>query len=157
MKDNPWKVFVVAAVSALVIYVVSFSWIQHRREMKGPWELQFNTDNRGVPSLIISQPVLNISNVTISFPEQHIEVTNLSEKIILDRPILKAPFGEVVFQDATFLPGTITYNFFGHGVELMPRVLIVDDLEISWVSATNIVITGERKFIPRPRKKPFLM
>jgi hypothetical protein len=34
--------------------------------------------------------------------------------------------------DSTFLPGTLTFQFFGHEIELLPRVLIIDHREYPW-------------------------
>lgn len=42
------------------------------------------------------------------------------------------PFGKCVFMDATFLPGTITFELFGHEIELLPRALIIDRQEHRW-------------------------
>jgi hypothetical protein len=36
--------------------------------------------------------------------------------------------------DTTFLPGTLTLQVFGHEIELLPRVLVVDLKEHSWHS-----------------------
>jgi hypothetical protein len=62
------------------------------------------------------------------------------------------PFGEVIFQDLTFLPGTVTFNFFGHEVELLPRTLIIDKQEHAWKTGEVISITGPGKFQPRESK-----
>ena len=55
------------------------------------------------------------------------------------------PFGQCVFVDSTFLPGTLTFEVFGHEIELLPRVLIIDREEHTWQS--NSIIT----LAPRPR------
>jgi hypothetical protein len=46
------------------------------------------------------------------------------------------PFGKIVFQDPTFLPGTLSMHLFDHKVELVPRVLFIDGKEYPW-NATN--------------------
>ena len=52
----------------------------------------------------------------------------------------KSRDGEIVFQDSTFLPGTLTLKLFGHMVEFLPRVMIIDRREVPWASnATTIV------------------
>jgi hypothetical protein len=48
------------------------------------------------------------------------------------------PFGELLYQDPTFLPGTVTMRLFGHVVELLPRVLTVDKKEYPWQSGAVI-------------------
>ncbi len=34
--------------------------------------------------------------------------------------------------DTTFLPGTVTFELFGHEIELLPRALIIDRQEHAW-------------------------
>jgi hypothetical protein len=36
--------------------------------------------------------------------------------------------------DPTFLPGTLTFRLFGHEIELLPRVLMLDHQEHLWRS-----------------------
>jgi hypothetical protein len=147
------KILIIGFLLALLLYAASFAWIQHNRESKGPWQIAFVSDAAGQPSVIISQSSLNIQNCKITFPEQHIDHTNLASEVSFDRPTTNAPFGEIVFQDPTFLPGSVTFNFWGHGIELMPRTLIIDKQEVPWSSNTNIVLQGEGKFERRPIKK----
>jgi hypothetical protein len=142
---------------ALALYIASFSWIQHKRDYKGPWRITFSSDAEGHPSVLIFEKNLGIENVRLTFSEEKISAPNFVHVLVYDRPMTNAPFGEVVFQDPTFLPGTITFNFWNHGVELMPRALVIDQQEIPWQSNTNIVISGPGKFERRPVKKPFIL
>ena len=50
------------------------------------------------------------------------------------------PFGRCVFMDTTFLPGTLTFQIFGHELELLPRVMILDHEERRWISGENAVV-----------------
>lgn len=123
-----------------------------KRDTKGPWQIVFLSEGNGRPYIIISQPQLSIQNCKITFADQKIERRNLIRSTFFDGPRTNAPFGKVVFQDATFLPGTVTFDFWGHGVELMPRALIIDKKEIPWVSNTNIVLRGQGILEPRKVK-----
>ncbi|MFN7138409.1 MAG: hypothetical protein ACK4UN_03615 [Limisphaerales bacterium] len=154
-QDGLGKPLIITFLLAVVLYVVSFAWIQHKRENKGPWIVEFQTDDQGVPSLLVNQPFLGISNQVITFADQALEERNLSEVVHFKGPIpaTNAPFGEVVFQDPTFLPGTIAFNFWTHGVELMPRTMIINKEEVNWNTQPNIVLVGEGKFERRPVKK----
>ena len=144
-----------AFVIALVVYFGMYRWIQHRREFRGPWEVTFRTDATGTPSLHIKQPALSIADQTIVISDQKASQTNIDVTLRFDKPMMtNAPFGEVVFQDPTFLPGTITFNLWEHGVELMPRTMVIDQKEIAWHSQTNLVLSGPGKFVRRPVKKP---
>ena len=130
-SDGILRHVAIAFVIALIFYFASFGWIQHRRAFRGPWEIDFATDSGGHPSLDISQPYLNITQ-KIAFPRQKIAGTNLSVPVRFPEAVIKLPFGEMIFQDPTFLPGTVTMRQFGHEIELLPRVLIIDKKEIPW-------------------------
>ena len=156
-RDSLAKPLIITFAIALALYVVSFGWIQHKREHKGPWVVEFRTDNEGRPELLISQEALKITNQIIRFSDRRLEQTNFSEVVHFDRPITNAPFGEVAFQDPTFLPGTVAFNFWTHGVELMPRTMIINKEEVRWHTRTNIDLSGEGKFERRTSRKPFIL
>jgi hypothetical protein len=146
------KILITAFVFALVIYVLMFSFIQNRRTRKGPWRITFQSDANGRPALMIEQTRLNISQ-KIVFANEQIAEKNLEQLRVFEDPNqTNAPFGEVVFQDLTFLPGTVTFNFFGHGVEVIPRVLTIDKQEHPWKNGETITVTGKGKFTPRPKQ-----
>jgi hypothetical protein len=130
-SDGAIRHFAIAFTIAIVLYIASFGWIQHRRVFKGPWEITFATDAAGQPSLLISEPMLKISQ-TIAFPGRKIAPANLARVERFEEAVTNLPFGEMIFQDPTFLPGTVTMRQFGHEIELLPRVLIIDKKEIPW-------------------------
>jgi hypothetical protein len=138
-SDGVIKHVAFAFVIAVVLYIVSFGWIEHRRVFRGPWEITFATDGAGQPSLLISQPALNISQ-KIDFPGQKIAATNLHQVEHFEEAVATLPFGEMIFQDPTFLPGTVTMRLFGHEIELLPRVLIVDKKEIPWSTGQAVEV-----------------
>jgi hypothetical protein len=130
------KHFLAALAIAVVFYFVCFSWIEHKREAKGPWQITFQSDAAGVPALHISESKLDISQ-SVRFP--HGKTTpNLSRTVTFAHDTPDLPFGEMVFQDPTFLPGTVTMRLFGHEIELLPRVLTIDKKEYAWHSANGI-------------------
>ena len=143
--DNPAKQFILAFLLALVIYIAFYWVIQHRRVRKGPWEISFIANSDGAPALIVNQPKLAITNVQITFAGEHPATSN-------DGPVtlrfsqpqqvpFDVPFGKCIFADLTFLPGTVTFsNIFGHEIELLPRVLIIDYEEHAWHSDSAIVV-----------------
>ena len=156
-SDGLFKILGLGFLLALMLYIVSFKWIQHQREYKGPWRVVFSSDNSSIPYLLVSQSTLKIEDHKITFENQKAPRPNLARVVYFNNPTTNAPFGEIVFQDPTFLPGTITFNFWGHEVELMPRTLIIDKKEIPWHSDTNIVVSGEGKFQRKPVKKPAIL
>ena len=128
-------------LAALFFYISAFSWIEHRRVAKGPWEMDFISDAAGRPSLRISQPALRLS-AKLSFPDNQAGRSNLFETVRFSAAITNLPFGEMLFQDPLYLPGTVTMRLFGHQVEVIPRTLIIDHLERGWGSGAEIVVRG---------------
>ena len=64
---------------------------------------------------------------------------------------LGSAFSFNIMADMTFLPGVITFNLFGHEVELLPRALIVNKKDIPWSSAANVVLRPEAKPATPPK------
>ena len=162
--EGPAKHFILAFLLALVGYVLFYQSIEHRRTRKGPWQVTFTHSATGVPAIAIDQPRLAITNVQISFPEASLPATNSSSAFAFDparlespvtnyqsrittllfdqpRPVpFEVPFGRCVFMDTTFLPGTITFELFGHEIELLPRALIIDRQDHPWQPGTAITL-----------------
>ena len=124
---------------ALVVYAIFYTGIERRRTRLGPWQVTITNDVSGAAEILINQPKLAITNWRITFPGE----TNLSasSQLIFDQPKpvpYDVPFGQCVFMDTTFLPGTIVFDLFGHEIQLIPRVLTIDKKEISW-SSTHLI------------------
>jgi hypothetical protein len=134
----------IAAALALVFYCAAFSWIEHRRVAKGPWEIAFMSDGAGRPSLRISQPALKISE-RLSFPDDQVARPNLAEVVSFREVTTNLPFGEMLLQDPLYLPGTITMRIFGHRIEVLPRTLVVDQQERAWKAGEEIVLRAAGK------------
>jgi hypothetical protein len=143
-SDKPLKHFGLALLIALVVYFGAYTWIEHRRNRNGPWQVTFTNQASGDPSIVINEPALRITNVQLVFVNTG-PVTNSSEKLSFAQPRrvpYAVPFGQCVFMDTTFLPGTLTLEIFGHQVELLPRVLVIDRKEYPWHSNTNISLVA---------------
>jgi hypothetical protein len=138
-SDGLLKHLAICLVIAVVFYVTAFGWIQYRRTAKGSWVADFRADAAGTPALLISQTNLNISE-TIVFAGQTVHAANFPRTIVFGQTPPNLPFGELIFQDPTFLPGTVTMRQFGHVVELLPRVLTVDKKEYPWQSGAVIQV-----------------
>lgn len=152
--DGLFKILATGFLLALVLYLGAFKWIDYQREHKGPWIIEFTTDSNGVPSLTVSQAFLKIPPHRLTFPETTVTETNYQRSIKFDHAVSKVPFGELVFQDPLYLPGSAVFNFWGHEVQIIPRTLIVDRKEIPWNSTTNMTVTGEGKYQPpQPKAK----
>ena len=143
-------------IIVLGLYLGVFYGLEYWNQRNGPWEVLFTSDELGNPSVIVSEPRLRISNAKVAFSGERVE-TNLSKKVLFSHPSvtlpLKMPFGEVIYEDLRTLPGVVTFNFFGHEVELLPRVLIVNKREIPWKPDTVINLAGTNK-LAHPPKPP---
>ena len=116
--------------AVVVLYFGAFYGLEYARHRKGPWEIVFQTDANGNPSLTIVQPALGLRDVSIVVHGE--KATNALARVSFDRPLRPVPFGQVIYEDLTFLPGVVTLDLFGHEVELLPRTLIANKKEIAW-------------------------
>jgi hypothetical protein len=140
-SDNPLKHFALAFLLAAVCYSVFYRGIEHRRTHKGPWEVTFTHGADGAPAVVVNQPALAITNFEILFSEATSVLGNGMSKTIffsVPKPVpFDVPFGKCLFMDTTFLPGTVTFQMFGHEIEFLPRVLLIDRQEHPWLSETT--------------------
>jgi hypothetical protein len=142
-RERLWRHLAAAAALALVFYVAGFWWIEHRRAAKGPWRIRFEADAAGPPSLQISQPTLRISE-RVDFPGDKAGRTNMAEVVEFKEATTNLPFGEMLMQDALYLPGTITLRLGGHRIEVLPRTLIIDKQEHPWKTGDTLVVEGKK-------------
>lgn len=140
-------------VGVALFYFATFYGMEYLRGRKGPWELDFQPHHPGAPALVISEPALGVKDVTILFHGE--SATNASGVIRFDR-VERAPgFGRLLFHDLTFLPGVLTFDFFGHEIELLPRVLVVNKREIPWRPGETIDLwpTNKPAQPPQPPRR----
>lgn len=141
-SDNLLRHLVIPFGIAVLVYAISYTWIEHRRTRKGPWEVTFSNDASGAPTLVINQPALAITNLQITFPGET-NRTNASLSFRQPQQVpWDLPYGKCVFMDTTFLPGTIAIDLFGHEIQLIPRVLTIDQKNVPWESGKTIVVTS---------------
>lgn len=134
-SDRLIKHLAIPAAIALVIYAVAYTGIEHLRYRKGPWLVSFSRD-ADMPALRIDQAALGITNVVIGFlgepaPTHTVAAWDFSRPREVPYDV---PFGECVFMDTTFLPGTVVFEMFGHEIQLLPRALTIDKRETAWQS-----------------------
>ena len=142
-SDGALKHFVLAFLLALVCYALFYYSIEHRRTRKGPWEVTFTNNLAGAPVLVVNQHRLAITNYQITFADQSVPSTNAIGTLLFSQPQpvpYPVPFGKCVFMDTTFLPGTVTFQLYGHEIELLPRALIIDRQEHPWLSDNPITL-----------------
>ena len=148
------KHILMAFLLALACYIIFYQMIEHRRTRNGPWQVTFTASAAGVPVIVINEPKLAVTNVQISFAGQTLPATNYPIALVLGQPKpvpYEVPFGSCVFMDTTFLPGTVTFQFFGHEIELLPRVLVIDRQEHLWRPDTTIALPQRQAAIVKAK------
>ena len=155
-SKGPVKHFIVAFMLAVVGYAAFYLGIEHWRARKGPWQVTFTHSSANTPVITIDQPGLAISNVQIIFTLENLPASNTpgtfpadpshpnspgtnhsspATTLLFAQPRsvpYEVPFGRCVFLDLSSLPGTVTFDLFGHEIQLLPRVLIIDRQEYPW-------------------------
>ncbi len=131
------KHFALAFLLAALCYVVFNRNITDRRLRNGPWQVTFTTNaTNNTPLLVINQPKLAITNVEINFVDEVNLLTN-PVKMTFRQPEpvpYPVPFGQCIAMDTRYLPGAVTFQLFGHTIELRPRALAIDTQEHPWSS-----------------------
>jgi hypothetical protein len=153
-SEGPLKHFLLAFLLAVVCYAVLYQFIEHRRTRRGPWEVTFTNTPPDIPTIIINQPRLTITNVQVRFVDRSPAVpltTNLGTFVFSQaQPVpFDVSFGRCVLLDTTFLPGTVTLQLFGHEIELLPRVLVIDHQEHPWTPNDRITLHPRQGESPR--------
>jgi hypothetical protein len=136
----------------LAAYLLVFYGLEHLRQRGGPWEVEFRANTPGEPTVVVAQPGKGLTGVTLVFHGE--STTNLPGRVAFGRVQTPVPFGKVIYEDLTFLPGVVTFDLFGHEIELLPRTLLANKREIPWQSGTTIELwpTNKPAEPPRPPK-----
>jgi len=142
-SDNLFRHLAIPFGIAVLVYIVFYAGIEDRRTRKGPWQVTFTNDASGAPALLIDQTNLALTNILITFPGETNRAPGTSLVFRQPQPVpYEMPFGQCVFMDTTFLPGTIVFDLFGHEIQLIPRVLTIDKKEMPWESGKTIAVNG---------------
>lgn len=150
IRDEKFKLIGIPLVGALIIYFGGYYGLEHLRHRRGPWQVEFTITN-GMPELVINQPFLEITNVTLRLDGEPLPAGLTNSTVYFADPLdtpFPTPEGRVIFEDLTFLPGTVTFDLDGHGVELLPRTLIVNGREHAWKSGDVITLEPGEKTHP---------
>ena len=148
-----WKTVVATFVVATVFYVLAYGWMRQRQTGKGPWQATFSTNATGLPQLVISEPQLGISNVTVQFPGERLAATNGTGHVSFAKPQMPVPFCEVIYDDLMFQPGIVTLDCFGHLVEMAPRTLGLNGVGLGWTNGAVHTLSPTNKMTAEARKK----
>ena len=163
-RDNMLPFVVGMFVIAIVVYAIFYSTDQTLRSKDGGWEITFTTNQMGTPMLELSLPSKGIENCSVVFdgetvpPDFEPVTTNLVTPVHLP---VAVPFGQWFYADLTYLPGVVTFNFFGedgnatgrrHEVELLQLGLVVNREKHEWKPALKIEVSPkDKKDWPEPK------
>jgi len=147
-----WKSVVLTFVGAVIFYALAWSWLNKWQTGTGPWEVSFSTNSTGVPQLIIAQPSLRISNITVLFEGETLAATNGTGLVAFHKPKTQTPFGRVIYDDLMFQPGSVAVDCFGHVVEMIPSALILNSISNGWRNASTYSLFPTNKLPDEVRK-----
>lgn len=148
MREGALKHFGIAFLLAVVFYAVSYWALEAFRPSRGPWIVTFKT-GLATPEIVVNQHRLGITNVGLTFTGGR-GGTNEPQSVTLlfneAKPTpFPLPFGTCIFLDTTFLPGTVTMRMFGHEIELLPHVLVIDHREHHWNSGAIVQLPAKTR------------
>jgi len=147
------KAIAITFVIALVFYLAAYSWMHKQQTGKGPWQVSFTTNSAGVPQLIIAQPALGISNITVQFSGEQLATTNRTGAVAFDKPRQPTPFGRVAYDDLMFQPGDVALDCFGHIVEMVPSALGLNSVRFGCTNNSVYSLAATNKLSDAARKK----
>jgi hypothetical protein len=145
----PVKSAILVFAVVVVLYAAAYWGIERWRNYQGPWQVTFQVEAQS-PVLAVAQPHLGIADVRLVFRGETVGESNLPAHVTFDRPLQRAAFGRVIYEDLTSLPGIVTFNLFDHAVELMPRTLVVNGREVPWRRGLTLELWPTNK----PPEKP---
>ena len=145
-SDNILKHAAIVFCIAVAGYAIFYFADNQLRARKGPWEVSFFSTN-DAPAIEINQPSLGIEKVQIIFEGETLANAQPG-KIIFRQPKQLLPFGKTKFEDLTYLPGSVAFDFFGHEVELLPRTLYLNKTEHPWKSGQVFTLKPGEKLPP---------
>jgi hypothetical protein len=143
--DGIFKHVILVFLIALAGYIGLYSCDRHLRLRKGPWQVTFASTGTGEPSITVSQNTLGIEQVRIVIAGEQQRTNGLPKTVLVDVPRKPVPFGKIIFDDLMYLPGTVVFDLFGHEVELLPRVLVVNGREHAWTSTPELRLMPDEK------------
>lgn len=147
------KAVLVVFVLAAGFYFASFFGIEYLRRRGGPWEASFGATESGDALVTVAQARRGLTGVRLVFHGER--PTNGMGEVRFDRVQRPVPFGRVLYEDLTFLPGVVTLDLFGHEVELLPRALIVNRQPVPWQNGMTVDLwpTNKPALPPQPPKR----
>lgn len=135
--DKLWRHLLTAFLIAVAVYAAAFFLIEKRRVVHTPWVVSYETAATGETIVEVRQESRGLGPATIKIPSPA-PVTPLTRTNVVfgnPQPVPRAmPVGTCVFEDLTFLPGTVVLRVHGVEIQMLPRALTVNTNEFSWAT-----------------------
>jgi hypothetical protein len=142
--DRLSRHLLVAFALAVILYVTGYWLIESRRILHTPWQVRFTAEPHTHSLLLtVAQQSLKLGPTQIRIPFSATNTLPAPAEFCFDqiRPVpFPVPGGQCVFQDATFMPGTVALEIAGVPVQLLPRILTVGTNEHSWVQTYPVEV-----------------
>ena len=141
--DRLSRHLLIGFVIALGIYITFFWFIEGRRAAQTPWIVWYEVDANGRAKLEISQKTLGLGPVEIRFAAATTNNTLARTQVTFlnPKPVPRSmPVGRCLFEDLTFLPGTVALNIANTDIQMLPRALTMGTNEFSWQKARIIEV-----------------
>ena len=141
--DRLARHLLIGFVIALGLYVTLFWFIENRRAAQTPWVVWYEVDATGHAKLEISQQSLGLGPVEIRFAATTTNATLARTQIVfgIPKPVPRPmPAGRCLFEDLTFLPGTVALNVARADIQMLPRALTIGTNEFPWRRARVIEV-----------------
>jgi hypothetical protein len=133
----------IAFLLALALYVAGFWFIESRRVAESPWVVGFQTAADGQIVIDVRQASLELGPVEICIDTTNKIGAVARQEMVFNTPKpvpFAVPGGRCVFQDATFLPGTIALEISGVAIQFLPRAFTIGTNEYAWTTNRCVLV-----------------
>ena len=134
-RDRLSRHLLIGFLLAICLYVTFFWFIEGRRTAQTPWVVLYEVDAAGHVKLRVAQKSLGLGPVEIRIATATTNAPLPRTEAVFQRPKPvphPAPVGRCMFEDLTFLPGTVALNVAGTDIQMLPRALTIGTNEFSW-------------------------
>jgi hypothetical protein len=142
-SDRLSRHLLIAFLLSLALYVAGYWFIEGRRVADTPWVVEFQSGSEGQAEIEIRQDSLGRGPVRIRIETTNIIPAVARQEVIFNtpRPVpFAVPLGQCIFQDTTFLPGTVVLEISGVTIQMLPRALTIGTNEFTWTTNSLIVV-----------------
>src|SRR5260370_1121779 len=84
-SDNLLRHIAIPFGIAVIVYIIFYSFIEHRRTRNGPWRVTFTNDPSGAPPFLINQTPPSLSDIQNTFSEQRRRPAAIA-RVLADNP-----------------------------------------------------------------------